>query len=145
MSGRAGFYSDYGIGLETVYGTPVAITRLIDKVTGFTLTPNPEKVDDVTLRGVAGREARIKGLTKIQGALTAYGSFGETELLRAMALGNSGVAGAGPFVHTHDPLDLIIRSATLVQRLKASGGNEVREFSGVKVESWKLSGGAGEP
>src|SRR3972149_5209413 len=141
MSGRAGFYSDYGIGLETVYGTPVAITRLIDKVTGFTLTPNPEKVDDVTLRGVAGRESRIKGLTKIQGALTAYGSFGETELLRAMAIGNSGVAGAGPgpcrpSAHPARPL---LPTGAPVQRLKASGGNEVREFSGVKVESWKLS------
>jgi hypothetical protein len=137
-----GFEGILGVKKEAVYGTPLAVTKAIPFVSeSFGL--DIEKHADEVLRGKAGAGSSVAGNKRYPFTLPCSLTYGDLDLLIAIALGAAAapVANGSLYDGMYSPAENLAYSfcAAIYK------GVSVWEYSGCKIDTWKISGQANKP
>lgn len=152
MAIPSGLSAQLGIAEETVYGTPVTVTRFFE-FTDESLAMEIERIESAGLRSgtrVQRSDRWVPGQKSVGGDVEmelATKSFG---LWLKHALG--GVAttqpSAGPdptvYDHTFTPGDLPVSLTVQVGRTGVDGTTRPFTYEGCRVSEWEISGSVGE-
>ena len=142
MSLGKGFEGILGVKKEAVYGTAIAVTKAIPFVSENFGNDIEKHVDEV-LRGKAGAWATIAGNKKYPFAIPCKLTYGDLDLLIAIALG----AAAAPIVNgaLYDGLYSLAENLAYSFTAAVYKGVSVWEFAGNKIDTMKISGEANKP
>lgn len=153
MAAPSGISSQLGIGAESVFGTPVTVTRFFEHVSA-SLAFQQERIESQGLRAGlrVGRSSRwalgeknVEGDIEFELANKNFGIWLE-HMMGTIATSQPAV-GTDPTVYEHlaTPGDLTGKSLT-VQVGKPDTGGTVRSFTyhGCKVNEWEIAASVGE-
>lgn len=137
-----GFEGILGVKKEAVYGTAVAVTKAIPFVSESFGLDIEKHLDDV-LRGKAGAGATIAGNKKYTFAIPCKLTYGDLDLLIAVALGAAATPQDNGSLYdgVYSPAENLAYSFVAA----IYKGVSVWEFLGCKVDTLKISGEANKP
>lgn len=142
MSLGKGFEGILGVKKEAVYGTAIEVTKAIPFVSENFGNDIEKHIDDV-LRGKAGAGATIAGNKKYPFTIPCKLTYGDLDLLIAIALGAAAAPQANGALYDglYSPAENLAYSfcAAIYK------GVSVWEFAGCKVDTLKISGEANKP
>lgn len=142
MSLGKGFEGILGVKKEAVYSTAVAVTKAIPFVSENFGNEIEKHIDEV-LRGKAGAGATIAGNTKYPFTVPCKLTYGDLDLLIAIALGAAAapVANGALYDGLYSPAENLAYSYCAA----VYKGVSVWEFAGNKIDTMKISGEANKP
>src|SRR3989344_6233688 len=143
---KRGFLTNAYYKKEAAFGTEIQVTRACPDLLSNTIKKMLAKNPDNSLVGSRFREIRIPDLTKYEGSLSWYMSFGEMSPFEAAVVGSVVVVSAiSPYEYRYVPTTLLTPpSFSLAQRLLDTV-DVIRTFTGLSVGKLTIKGAPGKP
>ena len=143
MSAFTGAGSALGLGVEVVYGTPVARTNWLQLVSISSATKNLEMVENPILSDQATKEQAISVYDSWEGSFTLVPSFTGQGLLWEHAMGSVATVGASaPYTHTFDLAKVL--PTGLTSEVKRGNSSNAYTAEGTKINRLRFACAAGQ-
>lgn len=145
--GWSGNVATWGFAKQTAKGAAATNPAIKTKFTGGNIKPN--RVLGRFSETAASRDwgASYVSSAGVTGNPAAYLRPDDMASLALYALGANVDSGAGPFVHTANPVDTDVPYITVFKMVAATSGVGaiLEKFTDCKVDSLKVMGGSGQP